>query len=123
MYFLVGTIIGILLGLLLFRSPNSRRSLLILLCLFAGCAPVITSGRIVSKTYYPAYETEESVEITSIQVGDISVPIYGTETVRHPERWEIVIENEINGQLTTRNVDVDKSVYDSFDENDWIDFK
>lgn len=100
-----------------------KKFLCLALLLLAGCEPLITSGKVIGKNYYPPYETQESVVVGHVDMGDISIPIYVEKTVHHPEVYEIVIENEAKGKVVSRKVYVSKSTYDSYNDNDWMDLK
>lgn len=90
--------------------------------LLLGCSQ-ITSGKIISKNYYPPYDTQETVVVSTIENGDYDIPIYGTETVHHPERCEITIEKEVDGKIIQRTLYIDHTTYDSYNVKDWIELK
>lgn len=99
-----------------------RKSLcLLLLCFLAGCLPQIKSGTVIKKEYFESYTTEETVQISSFTVNDVEFPVYGTETVFHPARWVITIENEIQGRVVSRKIDVEQSVYDKTQLKEWFE--
>lgn len=100
------------------------RMFLLALCLMLvlGCGPVIKTGAVVGKNYYPAYDTEEMVVVSEIDTGNGNkMPIYGTETVHHPERWLITIENELNGKMVQQTFQVNQATYESLDQGEWFE--
>jgi hypothetical protein len=99
-----------------------KKFLILALLIFSGCLESkLKSGVIRKKSYYPKYVTIEQVQIGSIDINDMSFPIYGSEQVSHPDRWEIVIENEDNGEMKQQAVDVTSDTYKNYNVDDWIE--
>lgn len=100
------------------------KSLFLAIVVFTvGCEfiPPITSGEIIDRGYVPAWSEEVSIVVSEIQVGDISLPIYGTETVYHEEYWFFVIENENKkGEVVNRQITVSEDWYNRQKIDDWI---
>lgn len=86
---------------------------------FGGCSR-ISEGWVSSRQFVPAHDEEEMVVISEID----GFPIYGTETVHIPDKWFITFRRKTeDDKWKSRTVEVNKSIHDSCEVGDWVEFK
>ena len=73
---------------------------------FTGCSPAIKEGTIVDKDYRPGH-------YTYVSVGKIITPIYNSE------QYFFTVEDEIEGKLQRKDIEVSCDDYYSYEVGDW----
>lgn len=73
---------------------------------FTGCSPAIKEGTIVDKEYRPGH-------YTYVSVGKIITPIYNSE------QYFFTVEDEIEGKLQRKDIEVSCDDYYSYEVGDW----
>lgn len=86
------------------------KSLLVIMVMcvagFTGCSSAIKEGTIVDKEYRPGH-------YTYVSVGKIITPIYNSE------QYFFTVEDEIEGKLQRKNIEVSCDDYYSYEVGDW----